>query len=69
MAVPVQPGPVLAAEAPGELFRFLPATTWDVTPEGDRFLVESTPIGQSGSVFATVTDWFDELRRRAPSRK
>jgi Tol biopolymer transport system component len=65
----IQPGAVLAAEAPKELFRVIPGTTWDVAPEGDRFLVEITPALDGGSVFATVTDWFEELRRRAPAKK
>jgi hypothetical protein len=40
-----------------------------VTPSPDRFLVESISGNDSGSVFASVTDWFDELRRRAPAKK
>jgi len=65
----IQPGAVLAAEAPKELFRVIPGTTWDAAPEGDRFLVEITPALDGGSVFAAVTDWFEELRRRAPAKK
>jgi Tol biopolymer transport system component len=64
MSVPIQPAP-FSPGAPRELFNALVGTTWDVAPDGDHFLIERT--GSPGStVFATVTDWFDELRRRAP---
>jgi Tol biopolymer transport system component len=65
----VQPGAAFAVDAPRELFRALPGTTWDVAPDGEHFLVEVTPTVDGGSVFATVTDWFEELRRRAPAKK
>ena len=54
--------------APHELFQLLSGTTWDVTPDHDRFLVELT-AATGGSTIATVTDWFEELRRRAPAKK
>jgi hypothetical protein len=41
-------------------------TTWDVAPDGQHFLVES--VGE-GATIATVTNWFDELKRRAPAKK
>jgi hypothetical protein len=46
-------------------------TTWDVAPDGKRFLVELTQVSNAagGSKVAAVTDWFDELRRRAPAKK
>jgi hypothetical protein len=37
-----------------------------VAPDGQHFLVESV---QSGGTLVTVTNWFDELRRRAPVKK
>src|SRR4029079_6038943 len=53
---------------PKELFRQLSTTTWDVSPDKNRFLVElSSRTG--GTTLAIVTNWFDELRRRAPARK
>jgi len=61
-AVTVQNG-VLGA--PEELFQVLSGTTWDVTPTADRFLIERT-TGGTGSTLATVTNWFAELKRRAP---
>jgi len=54
---------------PTELFKMIIGTTWDVTPDGERFLIELTQNTGAGSTFATVTNWFDELRRRAPPRK
>jgi len=39
---------------------------WGVAPDAQHFLVETV---QSGAVIVTVTNWFDELRRRAPMKK
>jgi serine/threonine-protein kinase len=58
----VRPGP------PTALFPQLAGTTWDVTPDRDRFLIELTSVDE-GSRLAIVTNWFDELRRRAPPRR
>ncbi len=58
-AVP-RPGP------PRLLFPLLVGTTWDVTPDRDRFLIELVPRGVR---IATVTNWFEELRRRAPAKQ
>ena len=69
MAVEIKPGSELGAAAPRELFTFAQGTTWDVAPDGQRFLVETPRLTGTGSVFATVTDWFEELRRRAPPKK
>jgi serine/threonine-protein kinase len=55
-----------AASAPQMLFSAIAGTTWGVAPDGQHFLVESF---QSGGTLVTVTNWFDELRRRAPVKK
>jgi Tol biopolymer transport system component len=53
---------------PKELFRQLSTTTWDVSPDKNKFLVELS--ARSGATtLAIVTNWFEELRRRAPARK
>jgi hypothetical protein len=69
MSVAIKTSPDFAPSAPRELFRYSAGTTWDVTPNADRFLVEGIAGSDSGSVFATVTDWFEELRRRASAKK
>ncbi len=69
MSVTVQATPTLTFGTPKELFRYTPGTTWDVAPDGEHFLVEQTSPTGTGAVFAVVTNWFDELRRRAPSKK
>jgi hypothetical protein len=64
----IQPAP-FAASVPQKLFSVLvgtTGTTWGVAPDGQHFLVESN---QSGTTLVTVTNWFDELRRRAPVKK
>ncbi len=55
-----------SAAPPQKLFTAFSGTTWGVAPDAQHFLVESV---QSGAVFVTVTNWFDELRRRAPVKK
>ena len=37
-----------------------------VAPDGQHFLVESAP---GGGMPVIVTNWFDELRRRAPVKE
>ena len=69
MSVTVQTTPTLSISAPKELFRYAPGTTWDVAPDGEHFLVEQASPTGTGAIFAVVTDWFDELRRRAPAKK
>jgi hypothetical protein len=51
---------------PQKLFTTFTGTTWGVAPDGQHFLVESVV---SGGTMVTVTNWFDELRRRAPTKK
>ena len=61
----IQPAP-FAASAPQKLFGGFTGTTWGVAPDGQHFLVESV---HSGGTLVTVTNWFDELRQRAPVKK
>jgi serine/threonine-protein kinase len=68
MSVDIPPGQTLNPGAPKDLFGLVVGTTWDVTPDPDRFLIELTS-GTSGTTIATVTDWFEELRRRAPAKR
>jgi serine/threonine-protein kinase len=65
----VQTSPSLAVSVPTELFRMTAGTTWDPVPNHDRLLVENSRSPGVATVFATVTDWFEELRQRAPVRK
>ena len=55
-----------SAAPPQALFSAFAGTTWGVAPDGQHFLIESV---QGGAVIVTVTNWFDELRRRAPVKK
>jgi Tol biopolymer transport system component len=69
MAVDVKAGPNgFEAGTPHPLFNLNAGSTWDAAGDGKRFLVEL--IAQSGSGRVNfVTDWFEDLRRRAPARK
>jgi serine/threonine-protein kinase len=42
-------------------------TTWDVTRDKNKFLIELTST--TGTRLATVTNWFEELKKRAPVKK
>ncbi len=68
MSVDVVSSPDFRAGTPRELFRQPSTTTWDITPDRNRFLVELSARA-AGSTLAIVTNWFEELRRRAPARK
>jgi hypothetical protein len=63
-----RPGHRTAGDRP--LFFLGRGTTWDVTPGRDRLLVELLPGGgRLGTAIETVTNWFEELRRLAPTKK
>ena len=68
MAVAVTTSPSFRAAQPRELFRQFSTTTWDTTRDPNRFLVELSSR-QDGTTLNIVTNWFDELRRRAPASK
>jgi Tol biopolymer transport system component len=68
MTVDVVTAPDFRAGTPRELFRQPSTTTWDITPDRNRFLVELSTRA-TGSTLAIVTNWFEELRRRVPARK
>jgi Tol biopolymer transport system component len=65
MSSTIQTSP-FAATPPQQLFTVFAGTTFGVAPDGQHFLVESV---QSGAVMVMVTNWFDELRRRAPAKR
>jgi len=64
MAVDVDPGAVFRAGLPHEVLKTFSGTTWDVAPDGKRFLIES--LNMSKLRMDVVVNWFDELRQRAP---
>jgi len=68
MTVDVVTSPDFRAGTPRELFRQPSTTTWDITSDSNRFLVELS-VRATGSTLAIVTNWFEELNRRAPARK
>jgi Tol biopolymer transport system component len=68
MAVDVTTTPALHVGEPHKLFQMVPGTTFDTTPDKNKFLVELTSTA-GGSTLSIVTNWLDELRRRAPAKK
>jgi serine/threonine-protein kinase len=64
MAVDVQTAPVFRAGRPQALFKLNGG--YDAMPDGKRFLVQRLPERASTTTFVTVTNWFDDLLRRAP---
>jgi len=71
MSVAVPADGSLRFGEPKMLFQNIVGTTWDITPDRDKFLVEltTTSSGAAGTTIATVTDWFEELRRNVPVKK
>ena len=68
MSVSIASTDPLVVGTPRALFGMPAPDVWDVAPDG-RFLLETVPAAEAGSVMVTVTNWFDELRRRAPVRQ
>ncbi|MGC9951858.1 MAG: protein kinase [Bryobacteraceae bacterium] len=69
MAVDVQPGPVFRAGHPQALFKTTSGAWFSVTPDPKRFLVERVLEQARTTTFVTITDWFDDLRRRVPVKR
>ncbi len=68
MAVDTPAGATFQPGEPHVLFQNIVGTTWDVTPDANRFLIE-LPSQAGGTAVNVVTNWFEELHRRAPARK
>jgi Tol biopolymer transport system component len=78
-AVSVTTKPALKVERPVELFQGpyyissggSPRPQYDVTPDGQRFLLLASAPGTNGSVarprMVVVQNWFDELKRLVPT--
>jgi Tol biopolymer transport system component/predicted Ser/Thr protein kinase len=64
MAVDIQSNPVFRAGQPRALFE-LRTTSWDVAPDGKRFLVVKEPeTAASEAKLEAVVNWFEELRQK-----
>ena len=48
---------------PGPFFSSLASRTYDVTKDGQRFIVIQTSGGPASSRVVLVENWFEELRR------
>jgi hypothetical protein len=68
MAVDVQTTPSFRAGAPKELFGGTYVLGFDVSPDGQRFLMIKPPSVQPmrADQLVVVVNWMDELRRRLP---
>ncbi|MGO9257682.1 MAG: TolB family protein [Bryobacteraceae bacterium] len=69
MSVEVQTSPQFRAGIPNQLFAQRGGDTWDVAPDGRRFLFEQVPSEAGTREMAVVVNWFEELRRRVPAGK
>jgi Tol biopolymer transport system component/predicted Ser/Thr protein kinase len=71
MAVDIQTSPAFRAGTPKVLFQGNYANSYDVAPDGKRFLMIKLPASaQSPTDHVTVVlNWFEELRRRVPVAK
>jgi hypothetical protein len=69
MEMDIQAGRVVTAATPREVSPPDSRRVLDAF-DGQRFLAGFRPAGAStGSMFAIVTNWFEELRRRAPAKR
>jgi Tol biopolymer transport system component len=73
MAVEIRTSPAFQAAKPhllfeGEYEHFRNELSFDVTPDGQRFLMVKTPPEFAPRQINVVLNWFDELRRRVATR-
>ena len=77
MAVDVEAHPTFSAGKPKLLFEGLyelsataAARNYDVSPDGQRFLMVKTEVQeQSASRINVVLNWFEELKQKVPTGK
>ncbi len=69
MEVTVQARAVFAAGPPTKVVDQYTGRTFDVAPDGKRFLFEPKAGKASSQDLVVVTNWFEELRRKAPPGK
>ncbi len=73
-AVPVKTSPQFTAEKPVQLFEgpyawVLYRPGYDVTPDGQHFIMVKIPEGSAPRQINVIVNWFDELRRHASAEK
>ena len=64
-SIPVQTAPALHLGKPTALFTMTNAQINDFSADGTRGIAWVSKTGNP-TTFVTVTDWFEELRARAP---
>ncbi len=72
MAVAVETGPVFSAGTPrllfeGQYFSQTLAANYDVSPDGQRFVMISEDELEAPTQINVVLNWFEELKQRVPS--
>jgi hypothetical protein len=70
MAVETQTGSAFHAGQPKAMFKMPNSSIFDVSPDSNRFLVKRPEeAANPGSTLIFITNWFDDLRKRAPVRR
>jgi hypothetical protein len=71
MAVDIQTTPTFRASSPEKLFEGNYGPGYDVSPDGQRFLMVKQPTVEAAPAdqIVVVVNWIDELRRRVPVGK
>jgi hypothetical protein len=74
--VEISPGPNLSAGSPALLFEFNGQRsgflrTFDITPDGRRFLIQKqqAPVPVPVTELKLVRKWFDDVKRLSPMAK
>jgi len=63
--IEVQTGPIISFRSPRVVVEG-PFDSLDITPDGRRFLVVKTELGEPITELVVVENWFEELKRKAP---
>ena len=73
MAVGVQTEPSFAPGNAEEVFAGYftpgnaPSRTYDISPDGERFLMIKESAGGDSTEFVVIINWFEELKRLVPT--
>jgi hypothetical protein len=74
MVVTIETVPKFRASVPKELFSgqyesFRSMANYDITPDGERFIMIKLEEGSEPTQINVVLNWFEELKRRVPVAK
>ncbi len=69
MSVEVTTAPSFAVKTPRALFKYTSSSAFDVSPDGQRFLMIGAVPDPASAAIEVVVDWFSDRERRTPARR